>query len=43
MGYMDVVWKNNSTGQIVGWALNATQQRLSHHTIATGMAAWRAR
>jgi hypothetical protein len=40
-GHMDVVWKNNSTGQIVGWALNATQQRISHHTIATGMAAWR--
>jgi hypothetical protein len=25
--HMDVVWKNTSTGQIVGWALNATQQR----------------
>jgi hypothetical protein len=28
-GHMDVVWKNNSTGQIVGWALNATQQRVA--------------
>jgi formylglycine-generating enzyme len=39
-GHMDVVWKNNSTGQIVGWALNATQQRTGTHVLATGMAAW---
>jgi hypothetical protein len=40
-GHMDVIWKNNSTGQIVGWALNATQQRSSSHSVANGMTEWR--